>query len=87
MSDVAGSVPGMAHHWTPMQMVTRTRNPDEWICGDRRETLGVIRRVHVDSVETFVCVTKTEMVIAGGDTLKDAALEFVKWSQARKRGR
>lgn len=76
----------MAHHWTPQQMLTKI-GPDEWTCGDKRETLGWIRRLTIDGRDAFLCVTRQEMIVAGGDTLKDAALEFVKWSQARKRER
>lgn len=75
----------MAHHWTPMSMVTRSIRPGEWRVADKRETLGWIRLVHYQGRPGYVCVTRDGWVVCGGDTLRDAAAEFVNWSEARKR--
>jgi len=64
-----------------MSMVSRSVRPNEWRMGDKREELGWIRRRVVDGRETFLCVTRDEVLVCGGDTLRDAAETFLAWSR------
>lgn len=50
--------------------------------GDKREHLGWIRLVYLEGVPTFVCVTVDELVVGGGDTLRDAAVAFLAWKRS-----
>ncbi|WP_139344590.1 hypothetical protein [Rathayibacter sp. VKM Ac-2630] len=72
----------MSHHWTPMSMVSRSVTPGEWRMGDKREELGWIRLVDYAGVPTYVCVTRDELVVGGGDTLPDAARAFLAWARS-----
>lgn len=65
-----------------MSMVSRSVTPDEWRMGDKREELGWIRLVEYAGVPTFVCVTRDELVVGGGDTFPDAARAFLGWARS-----
>lgn len=69
----------VTHHWTPMSMVSRSVTPGEWRMSDKREELGWIRLVDYQGVPTYVCVTRDDMVVGVGETLRDAASAFLKW--------
>jgi hypothetical protein len=50
---------------------------------DKREDLGWIRLVTYQGRDTYVCVTRGEWVVGGGDTLRDAAEAFLAWKRGR----
>jgi hypothetical protein len=73
----------MSHHWTPMSMVRASIRPGEWWVGDKREHLGWIRLVQYQGLPTYVCVTRDEWVVGGGDTLRDAVETLLAWQRKR----
>lgn len=64
-------------------MVSRSVSPREWRMGDKREELGWIRLVEYQGLPTYVCVTRDEWVVGGGDSLRDAAEAFLAWHRGR----
>jgi hypothetical protein len=62
-------------------MVRPSIRRNEWWIGDKREHLGWIRYVVYNGQPVYACVTRDDWVVAGGDTLPEAAKAFLEWRQ------